>query len=161
MSTRNNVSRQQGHTNSSQNLTPQQQMWKILSFHETRLNNIDNTIDVILRALPWEARLEATDVEKYRKVETKLEGIEKELGALKEDSVTSEILDSVERNIEENCENNFTKKNEDVLTTDLSPVDYLRQEELMEGKKSGVSVSNKETLRGKRRGKKVTLEINE
>jgi hypothetical protein len=136
-------------------------MWKILSFHETRLNNIDNTIDVILRALPWEARLEATDVEKYRKVETKLEGIEKELGALKEDSVTSEILDSVERNIEENCENNFTKKNEDVLTTDLSPVDYLRQEELMEGKKSGVSVSNKETLRGKRRGKKVTLEINE
>ena len=161
MSTRNNVSRQQRRTNPSQHLTPQQQMWKILSFHETRLNNIDNTIDVILRALPWEARLEATDVEKYRKVETKLEGIEKELGALKEDSVTSEILDSVERNIEENCENNFTKKKEDLLTNDLSPVDYLRQEELMEGKKNGVSVSNKGSFRGKKRGKKVTLEINE
>ncbi len=68
MSNHRNVNNQPGTSSNVQQLTPQQQIWKVLSFHETRLNNIESMIDVILRALPWEARLEATDIEKYRKV---------------------------------------------------------------------------------------------
>ena len=183
MSNRRRVNNPPGTSSDVQQLTPQQQLWKVLSFHETRLNNIESMIDVILRALPWEARLEATDIEKYRKVESKLEGIEKELGALKDESVTSEMMNDVERNIEDNVDNivSMNGKNvlhgfgqnldhklhdvrqnvEDAVVSDLSPVDYLRQEEISEGRSNNMSKHNVKPRQGNKRGKRVILEINE
>jgi hypothetical protein len=172
MSNRRRVNNPPGTYSDVQQLTPQQQLWKVLSFHETRLNNIESMIDVILRALPWEARLEATDIEKYRKVESKLEGIEKELGALKDESVTSEMMNNVERNIEDNVDNivstnsknvlhGFGQNVEDAVVSDLSPVDYLRQEEIAEGRSNNISKHNVKPRQGNKRGKRVSLEINE
>lgn len=135
---------------STNSLNPQQQLWKVLQFHETRLNNLEQMIDVILRALPWEARLEATDVEKYRKVENKLEGIEKEIENLKEESVTSEVFNDVERNVERNVER--------VSIIEESPEDYLRREELLEGV-SMKSVMKRNNKKGG--GRRVSLEVHE
>jgi hypothetical protein len=151
---------------STNSLNPQQQLWKVLQFHETRLNNLEQMLDVILRALPWEARLEATDVEKYRKVENKLEGIEKDIENLKDGSVTSEVFNNVERDIERNVERdvernvgrNVGRNVENVSISDESPEDYLRREELLEGysTKSFVKRNNK-----KRGGRRVSLEVHE
>ena len=82
---------------STNSVNPQQQLWKVLQFHETRLNNLEQMLDVILRALPWEARLEATDVEKYRKVENKLEGIEKDVEKYRK---VENKLEGIEKDVE-------------------------------------------------------------
>ena len=147
---------------STNSLNPQQQLWKVLQFHETRLNNLEQMLDVILRALPWEARLEATDVEKYRKVENKLEGIEKDIENLKEGSVTSEVFNNVERDVERNVERNVGRnvgRNvENVSISDESPEDYLRREELLEGYSMKSFVNRNTTKRG---GRRVSLEVRE
>ena len=147
---------------STNSVNPQQQLWKVLQFHETRLNNLEQMLDVILRALPWEARLEATDVEKYRKVENKLEGIEKEIENLKEGSVTSEVFNNVERDVERNVERNVgrnVERNvENVSISDESPEDYLRREELLEGYSMKSFVNRNTTKRG---GRRVSLEVHE
>ena len=147
---------------STNSVNPQQQLWKVLQFHETRLNNLEQMLDVILRALPWEARLEATDVEKYRKVENKLEGIEKDIENLKEGSVTSEVFNNVERDVERNVERNVgrnVERNvENVSISDESPEDYLRREELLEGYSMKSFVNRNTTKRG---GRRVSLEVHE
>ena len=143
---------------STNSLNPQQQLWKVLQFHETRLNNLEQMLDVILRALPWEARLEATDVEKYRKVENKLEGIEKDIENLKEGSVTSEVFNNVERDVERNVERNVGRNVENVSISDESPEDYLRREELLEGYSMKSFVNRNTTKRG---GRRVSLEVRE